>query len=354
MRSHGTIPRPPGRRGPAPAGHWRHTCPPDEKDGAVPQGPTARAPEVSTLPLFSAPLLSLMPDADPKLRVVLSYTDDAALARHHSVQLTIPTKWESGPTRRLLDCFVARYNDKRPGGGPELSADKRPGKVEVALRANGVAISATEPLGITLAMAGTRHLFVSRVNLPPDDDGEEKQEEDDEPVVEEIDITSLSNADGSALDPASDDDAWGDAPPRPGMDPEKMLAAYEAKKSRIEEKIVDAWESHSKTLIPPLEKKLKKYKHKVRGCAHARPSRVPPRVITRSCFCRFADRNKPLSEASSSQRARTSARARSGPSRRTRRFLLLSARRRARLMRSTARAPRSRHRSPTTEAIRTP
>ena len=312
----------------------------------------APAAEVS-LPLFSAPLLSLMPDADPKLRVVLSYTDDAALARHHSVQLTIPTKWESGPTRRLLDCFVARYNDKRPGGGPELSADKRPGKVEVALRANGVAISATEPLGITLAMAGTRHLFVSRVNLPPDDDGEEKQEEDDEPVVEEIDITSLSNADGSALDPASDDDAWGDAPPRPGMDPEKMLAAYEAKKTRIEEKIVDAWESHGDlALISLLKNKLKKYKHKVRR-APQRPDRASPRIIARSRLCRFADRKKPSSEASSSRRARPFDRARSVPSRRTRKPRPRSARRRARSTSPKARAPRPRPRSPTTEAIRT-
>ena len=286
-----------------------------------------------------------MPDTDAKLRVVvLSYVDDPILARHQSVQLTIPARWESGPTRRLLDCFIAKYNAKRPGGGPELSTDERPGSVEVALWANGAAISATEPLRRTLAMAGTPHIFVKRVNLPPDTE---------EPKVEEIDISSLPKAEAHAPDLASDDDGWVDEP-RPGMDPAMMLAAYEAKKSRIEEKIVDAWESHSKTLIPPLEKKLKKYKHKVHGCARARLSRVPLRVITRSRFCRFADRNKPLSAASSSQRARASARERNAPSRRTRRFLLRSARRRARLMRSIAHAPRSRYRSPTTEVIRTP
>ena len=61
------------------------------------------------------------------------------------------------------------------------------------------------------------------------------------------------------------------------MDPEKMLAAYEAKKTRIEEKIVDAWESHGDlALISLLKNKLKKYTHKLRR-APQRPGL--PRVV---------------------------------------------------------------------------
>ena len=48
------------------------------------------------------------------MKVFIHYEEPAAQSLHQTLKITLPKKWETGPMRQLLECFVKNYNDKHP------------------------------------------------------------------------------------------------------------------------------------------------------------------------------------------------------------------------------------------------
>jgi len=58
------------------------------------------------------------------MRVFLHYEEGADEAHHMTLKLTLPSKWKTGPTKKLKDTFVEHYNKKHAAteGAPTLSS----------------------------------------------------------------------------------------------------------------------------------------------------------------------------------------------------------------------------------------